>query len=614
MSACRENRARILAAAEGALPLEQQLVLEEHLGACPRCRALHARESGLQEAFARLPEPPFERLDVERCIDRIGARIARAAPDAGPTRPPAAAHRVRLAWIVGSLAAAAGLALILANLRDAALPRGASDVASTVPAPLAQSPDPEPRAPEPAPLAPDREPAPAPIDAARLAAVREEVRGALIAALPELPREGTAGTADSFVARVDERLRDRGAAGWPIVRLVEGFAADVEPHDLAVAALRWLGARGDRLSIHVLRGALASPERKRAAASALADSGPSGREALAATVLDPELFPLALSAFLRAPVAERLRLLEAGLRSAARNPLDPAGAELAFTLAAQGDAGIARLVALDAEGVVRQSVAANALAGTLSIRERLLAVIGPPPGTLPVDATLRAIAGLRPAGCIAWLEEAAIALVRRGDTAGAETALRGLAGMPEADALQALLRLERTARLPRRSVSAAIAAHIERHPAGAVTLARRLAAEGPAVQLRALRDWVLEQGTTASAPALVELARSAQLSGTDRRYALLQAAEVGAPDLAPRVATLFVELPAADNGLRATCLVALHRLAGSPAVSAALEPTPAPLRERALAVLEAREARGTPITTSQRLARALEPVLAHADP
>lgn len=107
---CRRARALVVASRDGGLRLEARLALDAHLADCQACRALDARDAALEEALARLEEPPVERLDLEAAVRAVRAGIAQRERRA-------LERRRRLRPIAIAVALAAGLALALALLR-----------------------------------------------------------------------------------------------------------------------------------------------------------------------------------------------------------------------------------------------------------------------------------------------------------------------------------------------------------------------------------------------------------------------------------------------------------------------------------------------------------------
>jgi hypothetical protein len=163
---------------------------------------------------------------------------------------------------------------------------------------------------DPVPVGPD------PVDLVKLEEARDNVRAALIAAAPALESQGIA----SFLARFDADTVDLAREKWPLVRLVEPLVADQDART-SVAAMRWLGRRGDALSARRIAAALDDPARKSEAAAALVDSGPSGRDMLVGTMRDEELRAFVLDELTARDPQEAVYVLVKSTRTGSQ-PLD----------------------------------------------------------------------------------------------------------------------------------------------------------------------------------------------------------------------------------------------------------------------------------------------------
>lgn len=290
MRGCPDVRAALFESFERELRVEERLTIAAHLRGCAACeqaaRAARVVQTALELERAR---PGARPLDVERNVASIRSRIdARPAPR--PSR--------RIVWF----AAAAGLVGVLIGARGLLSSRGEAP-------PVAGTPSPAPHVPErreSTPLAPplvargeserpdvaSRTLSPLePIDASRLAEAREQVRTAVLAAVPLFEQ----GDVTGFVESVDRDTAELLRGGWPVVRLVERL---LEDPTASQAAMRWLGRRGDGLALRGLEIELSNPKRRDVAAAALVD-------ALA------ERDPSALSAVLARAVRARPRALEA---------------------------------------------------------------------------------------------------------------------------------------------------------------------------------------------------------------------------------------------------------------------------------------------------------------
>ena len=89
---CRQTRRALPRLFAGDLDLGARLALEQHAQGCPRCGRELAREEELVQALRATSEPPTERLDVERNLAAIHARLDaldrdEVAPGPGPHVP-----------------------------------------------------------------------------------------------------------------------------------------------------------------------------------------------------------------------------------------------------------------------------------------------------------------------------------------------------------------------------------------------------------------------------------------------------------------------------------------------------------------------------------------------
>jgi hypothetical protein len=315
-----------------------------------------------------------------------------------------------------------------------------------------------------------------------------------------------------------------------------------------IAALRWLGRRGDSLSVRRIAPALDDPGRKRAAAAALVDIGPSGRDALVQALLDDEL---------------RDAVLE---QTASRDPA----------------ASVAVMIKATRTG----------------------------PRPLDVRVALAEITKRRLLPATSWLEELVRERVARGDADVADEASRALASLGTTEALRALLRLRDGASASGPAFDGPVEQMLVGSGDAATALARELVASKRSRDLRALHEALLAAPGPSVVPALLVLASSSDLGTADRRIAILLAGEQGTEEHVAALTELFRRLDRRDRSLKAAALVALHARGGRDAVNSAMSDLPRTTRERALAVLTGVDASLRPETTLLQLARELEPKLA----
>jgi hypothetical protein len=263
MKSCRSVRAGLFDSFEHALEIEETLAIEDHLRSCAACAEAARRARAVHESFARLSDAPLARLDVERSVG-----VVRAAIDRRTVAPSSRPRHWR--WIA---AAAVFVALVIA-----ARFVFTGDTTTNTPAPRVvehvRAPDPPPVIAEASggahastPAAPVELAPLEPIDTARLEESRASVREAIVTMLPVLEAHDVAG----FVAGIDRATSDLTRNGWPVERIVERLADDADTR-VANGALRWLGRRGDALTVRRLEGALLDTDHREPAAAALVDA------------------------------------------------------------------------------------------------------------------------------------------------------------------------------------------------------------------------------------------------------------------------------------------------------------------------------------------------------
>jgi putative zinc finger protein len=674
MKACRAMRARILSAVDGTLALEAQFELEEHLKGCDDCQSRFEKARALEALLVRQSEPPLEQLDLERSLAAIRRGIS--AAEAGPSSGRRAASSLRRIALAASLLALFALAWTVWQTREGARPGAgpvqpsSPDVAVGVgvavapkvesagskspdspkradPAPAISTPEiaaPETSAPELSAVDPEQER----LDRERLARARQETRGFLVESAQLLAANERA-PADEFAARFDELSRELARSGWPIRRLVEGLVGDPEP-GVARAALRYLGQRGDRLSTAVLVESCRRPELLRAAVLAIADGvqrsefagtsgetlAPPGTDGLASVLLLQSPRTLLLATLVERgdrgvslPLEAAVRKLpSAGPAARGQPPAARAarGAEAGAELRAAIDECVAALASLGAApsllrlgsepDLPRESLIA-ALRRTPGAAEELSKLLRTSPSALAPGFGLSAIAALAPPDSVAWVEPWCLERDSR------SAALDCLAILEDPEALRALLRLRWSSRVPLAELEPALALSLARNGQAASVLAQEWIRGERRYELQGLLTELCEHSEPASVPALIALSGTPLLPEADRRWSLLLAGELGVESDAPALAALLPSLVAQGKELAAACVLAIHSLGGSAAVTAALTPgaqaastaspfdsvaTPRNL-ERILGVLEARPRGAQPATVLFKLARSLEPSL-----
>ncbi|MCZ6597026.1 MAG: zf-HC2 domain-containing protein [Planctomycetota bacterium] len=597
MRGCRRIRSWIPLAVEGELPLDRRYRLDEHVAGCAECRSEYEAAVALEEAMQRLPEPPVERLDLDRIAGAIDAaideRLRAGAPEKAARRP----RRIGLRAVV---AAAAVAVLAAGALLWQALVDDVPDEVATSSVAAASG---------------DATPGDATIDEARRDEVRATIAAELLAGLGDLPAGVSRSEVEERLAVFDERVRPLARGGWPVAHIAEGLLAS-EDVATARAAARFLGVRGDRVSAVALRRALDRPELARAAVNALGDLGPTGVSALAQALDQPGLETLALDALVRVGGPAAVRVLEAEVgRTGARvrHTPDPASERrlpmLVAALAACGPGAVESLLRLTSNGNLARDEAFGAIERVDGGADAVGSLVGRSRRDLSESLLLDAVATFHPRSALPWLEE------RCHDHREREAALACIAAYPDPEALHVLLRVRR--RGSSAPVLRAARDLLADAPGAGVDLALRLLEARDEEQASRLLDFLLECEAPGSGPALSRLALSELLSPDERQWAALAVAEIGAPEDAGRLAQGLAAIgslggasrKAGGERIAAACLISIHALAGDPATLAALGALGGVSAERSariLAHLDEAEAKGTRAVIVYKLARELE--------
>lgn len=605
MSTCRQARRWMERAFDGRLGVDEDFLLQAHLEDCPRCREEAELSAALVEGLTRQPEPPLERLDVERALEAIHERLGEE-PVSTP-RPGRGLPLLRVAVAAG-VTLVAGLWLLAG---DGPVPAssevevGAGPEIGPEATPIAVTPEASetsaPQLVDGSPVAsPDPQlasavrvypllPSVSEVDLARHAQVATEVRDALASSATEHPED-----LDACLAAFEEATRHLVEGAWPVERVVAALVRDPDPH-VAGAACRSIGRGATRLGVRRLVEALDSPVAL-AAADALVDAGPLGRDALARAVWVPGATDRVLASQAELEVEARLDWAAAALEQA------PRGAALGPWLAFVGDSGRAGadalLLRLD-DARLERSAVLDALVQSPHAEEALLARLA---GRVPLAARpglLEAVRRLTPIEALPFVLEEARSGPRRG--AAAEV----LASYPGADVLVELLELDEERRLDVGDLRRAWERALEVDEGRVLALAQEQVSRGDRLGSRRLLEGLTLAGSPGGVPALVELAVRGALAADDREDALLVVADLGDVTSVPLLITTFHRFTLRDRDRAAACLVSLHRLGGAEAVGRALDGAP----ERTLARVMQRLQGGARASSRLLLARELEPVL-----
>ena len=613
MRICRRMRARIERSMDRGLTADQELQLEEHLAGCPRCADYHDRLGALEEALSRLPEPPVDRLDVEGSALAIAARIeAEELASARRGRPRIA----RVAMAAAALAIAAGALywkLASEGSPGPPVPERVAEQPPVVAPPLEPSPPTPPRdgldlpAPDPVELATGP-----PLDPRRHEATRAAVGEHLLAALEGLPPEG--GTADVrlFAERFDERVRELARDGWPVERLVRRFVACENP-ELSRAAVRYLGLRGDGISLAALERRLEEGLQEtadplaREVCLALLDAGEDGLDRLDAAARSSELRWLVLSRLTVDP--ERAApWLEGRLRSLARSGgLEELEADLLACLVGLGPPAAEGILRLRREGHLEDGQALEALSRVEGAGAVLVAAI-PARGRAEASFLLDAFARLRPPAALPWIGE------RCGGArlGGAALACLGFFDGPEA--FEVAVELWASRILGNGELEDEVRGMIARNPEAALELAERWTEDRDQGRAGDLLGLLVSAEHPAGAPALVTLASHDLLSDGDRQLAAQSVGEHGTLEDARLLSLALRGMQRDERRLAAACVHSIHQLSGEDGVLEALSAAPERTVARVLGVLQERDGTNRTAVSLVQLARALEPTLASHGP
>ncbi len=578
MKDCRRAARWVEREHEGELALERRLALDAHLALCAPCRARAARARRLDEALARLPEPPLERLDVARRAAAIRAQLERdARPDEReahrPLRRMANAAALVLALVLGALA------WRVADDEERVEPP--APPAAAVARDEASAPAP---APAPTPLDP--------IDTQRLNDARDRAAAALVEHVAPLAR-AERDALEPALARFETAAAPLARDGWDLRQLALALLERDDPA-VASAAARDRGLRGGRHALARLERALERESVAQSALLALADRGAEGADGLARALRDPSLAG-----------AARARLVALGGSSAARAFADAyaatSDADLLAALASLGDQGALSLVRLRASGALAAGELARACAEAPSLDEPLVRLFTQRLTPSERDALLEAVAARRPPDALAWIET----LCRERPTRAA--ALDALASYEDVESLRVATRLFASDVASDDELAPRVARMVAAGPDRIVAYARELIDAGDGVRAEGLLELLVVAGRSAAVPALCLLAGSRVLDEQSARWAALAASELGEPSHAALLTGFLARFEHDDARVAAAHVIAIDRLAGEERALAALDPPDARSAERVRALLAA--ARRKPSSTSSTvfaLARELE--------
>lgn len=601
---CRRSQRALRQRLDETLQLDLELRLQSHLADCARCRAFDARAQALEEALVRLPEPPVERLDVERALQAVRvARVARV-PATTVARP----WRRVAAVVVGS--AAASFALWIALSEDTRSREQLADSERVTPTEVTPAPEPptlveaelSPLAPVEAStsqLAPEQV-----LDVERLAAARTEVRERLSVLGASLELDATPEEVEAFAQlfELDTLALRRG--DWPVRRIVEG---SLSLDDLAVAsaAARYLGARGDSSSLRHLRAALQREELAPVAVRAMIDLGPTGVESLGLALTVPEARDMAIIGLVRMgnrPAAEQLaRGYEASL-----NGESGADAELLDALAQLGTPALPELLALHAQGSLDQygyhAALENIDGAEAWFTERLEA------GDLEHPrSTLDGIGTLAPGVALSWLEG------NLHERRYRELTRELLPIVPGSATVACLARLHADSRLSSADLADMTTRALLFDAARFVTAASEHGPGSVNTRETFLELALAIDDERAVMPVLLVSVADAELAESARAEAALRIGVSDNSDALPVLQEVFAMCTSSERQLAAACLIGIARIGGDDALNVVLDGGPRRPNKNIRSLLQRREA-GERISPSiYKLARELKPFLSARD-
>jgi len=609
MTSCRLAKRWIERAADGELSLEHELRLEQHLAHCAACSSTRDRQQRLEELFATRTEPRYEQLDIEGAVAGVQAAIAARPVDAAP--PLRLNYPLRSVGLGAAAAAAAALWLLtrpsndVEQLRDSEGESGGELTQAVAP-------------PEPSPDAV------AQIDAdtsdlaghtnaltqqsverlqpERLASVRSSVGGWLAESFSALQPSASDAQLSSASERLEERALLGGAADWPLVRLAEQLLQH-EDEQRARAAALYLGQRGDALSARGLGRVLRHESIAPFALRSLIALGEDGIDALAEALLEPRQCAGALDALVAIGGESAASALETVLADSERFVELEHAEQLRRALPRFGEHGLASALRLAARDELSRSELRAACDALPQAADVLGMLVQERAQDFEEGVLLDAVAHLRPAAALPWVEE------RAQDRA---TEAEGLACLEQFEGLEALRsswRLLDSGRVSPRCGRDSLHAMLARDPERNKALSSELLAKDQCELAEGWLEVLIESGASASAPALLELARSAALAKDLRLLAVLACGELGTLEHVEQLRAGYAQLDVDDRRLAAAHLVALYEIAGEEPALDTLGSLAPRESSRLGALLRQVAARGESSVSLLRLARELTPHL-----
>ena len=612
MRGCTRARQWIDRAVDGELSIDERFRLDAHLEVCATCRTDLAALEQLEAALAGSTQPPVDSLDLDRAVVAVRAGIEAGMPGtpdlpelirAGDDTPfdlaPPAEQSRRAPRALQQVAAvfalaATLLALIWLALRDPAAENGVETnaprdfIAEETSAPTKEE----------ASDAPANDLASDAVVPERLEQVREEVAHQLAMSWQGIPlfasRSEILGGAERFEEATQELARD-----WPLVRIVQGLV-ESDDEALAGSAIRYLGLRGDAIAGGGLRDALERPALGAAAVLALGDLGFVGLAGLEEALERPELAGLATDHLVTVGGPQAAGILGAAIERGRGTDVRP----LLVALAAMDPPPVSKLLSLARDNHATLTDVLDALRGARGAGSELGELVASGDRRFEPELLLAALAELRPAKALPWIEE------RAAERRTRESALACIVAYRNAEGLEVLVRLRANGRLRGELIVEAATDLITAAPEAAVDLARRYEDDEERSVSGTLLSLLLETEVESIGEALTVLAFSRALSDDERLLAALAIGELGTDDSVPSLIEGMRALTAGKERLAAACLISANAIGGADAVGSALA-TVGKLstrnEERVLALLAESEAKNMPAVTLYKVARELEP-------
>lgn len=554
MIRCRSARRAIELALDDRLSLNRRFQLEEHLEACADCRELSVRTQRVEDALLSRPEPPAERVDLERSVAAIRVRLEPVVEEAAPAK--SASPRV----LVGLLTVAASTVLILAlqestptvettsTQREPNLEAVASNIELPESAEPGQAPPPE-----------------EPLDHERLARTREAVRRQLLEASAGLEPDASREQVEAFAELFDVSTVALRESEWPVRRLVERLL-ESEDDATASAAARYLGLRGDSASFARLARNFERPLVARAATLALCDAGEAGIPGLGIALALPAQRGLALG-FLReqdpelvAPVlAERLA------EECREDPLAATSRDLVQSLVALGDPGLDSLFELYVEESLTVDALLAALEGDPASARWIREALDEGTRGRDFDRLLDLATVLSPE------EQVPRLLELLDDRRWRSTALDHLPRVSGRAGVLGLLRISDDSRISSDELIAMSRMALAQNAVRFAHVAEDLADAGDHASLATLAELVLAADTPDGLEPALALAQRPELHSSVGQNLLLSLGQWGSDSEVATLVDLFARFGFEDRHLAAACLISLHELGGDSAVRLALD-------------------------------------------